>query len=49
MNDNTWLMFDDLKKEINQLKEVPEYDIKNGKTFEFTDIPPAFIFLKLLR
>ena len=47
MNDNTWLMFDDLKKEMNQLKEVPEYDIKNGKTFEFTDAT-SFYFLKII-
>ena len=47
MNDNTWLMFDDLKKEMNQLKEVPEYDIKNGKTFEFTDAS-SFYFLKII-
>lgn len=47
MNDNTWLMFDDLKKEISQLKEVPEYDIKNGKTFEFTDAT-SFYFLKII-
>jgi hypothetical protein len=31
MNDNTWLMFDDLKKEINQLKEVPEYTYTKRK------------------
>ena len=47
MNDNTWLMFDDLKKEMTQLKEVPEYDIKNGKTFEFTDAT-SFYFLKII-
>lgn len=47
MNDNTWLMFDDLKKEINQLKEVPEYNIQNGKTFEFTDAT-SFYFLKII-
>ncbi len=47
MNDNTWLMFDDLKKEINQLKEVPEYNIQNGKTFEFTDAK-SFYFLKII-
>lgn len=47
MNDNTWLMFDDLKKEINQLKEVPEYNIQNGKTFEFTD-EKSFYFLKII-
>lgn len=47
MNDNTWLMFDDLKKEINQLKEVPEYSIQNGKIFEFTDAI-SFYFLKII-
>jgi len=47
MNDDTWLMFEDLKKEINQLKEVPEYNIQNGKTFEFTD-DKSFYFLKII-
>ncbi|MES2762198.1 MAG: hypothetical protein V4677_08325 [Bacteroidota bacterium] len=47
MNDNTWLMFDDLKKEMTQLKEVPEYDIKNGKIFEFTDAT-SYYFLKII-
>lgn len=47
MNDNTWLMFDDLKKEINQLKEIPEYNIQNGKIFEFTDAT-SFYFLKII-
>jgi hypothetical protein len=47
MNDNTWLMFDDLKKEMNQLKEVPEYDIKSGKIFEFTDVT-SYYFLKII-
>jgi hypothetical protein len=47
MNENTWLMFDDLKKEISQLKEVPEYNIQNGKTFEFTD-EKSFYFLKII-
>lgn len=47
MNDNTWLMFEDLKKEINQLKEVPEYSIQDGKTFEFTD-ERSFYFLKII-
>ncbi len=47
MNDNTWLMFDDLKKEIHQLKDVPEYNIQDGKTFEFTDTN-SFYFLKII-
>ena len=45
MNDNTWLMYEDLKKEINQLNQVPEYNIQNGKSFEFTDAT-SFYFLK---
>lgn len=47
MNNTTWLMFDDLKKEIYQLKEVPEYSLQNGKTFEFTDAT-SFYFLKII-
>lgn len=47
MNEDTWLMFEDLKKEINQLNEVPEYNIQNGKTFEFTDAT-SFYFLKII-
>lgn len=47
MNENTWLMFDDLKKEINQLKEVPEYSVLAGKIFEFTDAN-SFYFLKIM-
>ena len=47
MNDNTWLMFEDLKKEIPQLKEVPEYNLQNGKIFEFTD-ETSYYFLKII-
>ena len=46
-NNNTWLMFDDLKKEIPQLKEVPEYNLQNGKIFEFND-NTSFYFLKII-
>jgi hypothetical protein len=47
MNDDTWLMFDDLKKEMPQLNEVPEYTVEKGKTFEFTDVA-SFYFLKIV-
>jgi len=47
MNNNTWLMFDDLKKEMTQLKEIPDYSIQNGKIFEFTDAT-SYYFLKIL-
>lgn len=46
MNDNTWLMFDDLKKEIPQLKDVPDYSVQSGKVYEFTDVA-NFYFLKI--
>lgn len=46
-NNNTWLMFDDLKKEIPQLKEVPEYNLQNGKIFEFNDAK-NYYFLKII-
>jgi hypothetical protein len=47
MNDNTWLMYDDLKKEMTQLKEIPDYSIQKGKIFEFTDAT-SFYFLKII-
>lgn len=47
MNDNTWLMFNDLKKEIPQLKEVPDYSLQTGKIFEFTD-ETNYYFLKII-
>lgn len=47
MNDNTWLMLDDLKKEIPQLNEVPDYSIQRGKIVEFTDAN-SFYFLKII-
>lgn len=46
MNDNAWLMFDDLKKEIPQLKDVPDYSVQSGKVYEFTDVA-NFYFLKI--
>lgn len=47
MNENTWLLYDDLKKEMNQLNEVPDYNLQKGKTFEFTDAT-SFYFLKII-
>jgi hypothetical protein len=40
-------MFEDLKKEIPQLKEVPEYNLQNGKIFEFSD-SKNYYFLKII-
>ena len=47
MNNDTWLMFNDLKKEIAQLKEVPDYSLQPGKIFEFTD-ETSYYFLKII-
>ena len=47
MNDNTWLMFNDLKKEMAQLKEVPDYSLQTGKIFEFTNAT-SYYFLKII-
>lgn len=46
-NNNTWLMYEDLKKEIPQLKDIPDYNIQNGKIFEFND-NNSYYFLKII-
>lgn len=40
---NIWLLFEDLKKEIPQLMEVPEYNLLNGKVLEFSDSLSIYI------
>lgn len=37
MNDSTWLLLDDIKKEIPKLKDQPDLNISTGKIVEFTD------------
>lgn len=37
MNDSTWLLVEDIKKEIPQLRDLPEYNFYTGRYFEFTD------------
>ncbi len=37
LNDSTWLLMDDVKKEIPQLKDLPEYNFYAGRTFEYRD------------
>lgn len=37
INDSTWLLLEDIKKEIPQLRELPEYNFYAGRYFEFTD------------
>lgn len=37
INDSTWLLLEDIKKEIPQLRDLPEYNFYTGRYFEFTD------------
>lgn len=46
-DNNTWLLVDDIKKEIPQLADVPEFGIQKGKIFEFED-QDFFYFLKIM-
>lgn len=46
-DNNTWLLFDDLKKEMYQLNDVPEFNLQKGKIFEFQDAT-QFYFLKII-
>lgn len=46
IDNNTWLLLDDIKKEMPQLRDVPEYNLTANKTFEFND-SLSYYFLKL--
>lgn len=46
IDNNTWLLLDDIKKEMPQLRDVPEYNLAANKTFEFND-SLSFYFLKV--
>lgn len=37
LNDSTWLLLEDIKKEIPQLRELPEYNFYAGRHFEHAD------------
>ncbi len=37
MNDSTWLFLDDIKKEIPELREQPDFNLSAGRVVEFTD------------
>lgn len=37
INDSTWLLLEDIKKEIPQLRELPEYNFYAGRYFEYSD------------
>ena len=46
INDSTWLFLEDIKKEIPQLRELPEYNFYAGRYFEFSD-SLAYYYLKI--
>jgi len=37
MNDSTWLLLDDIKKEIPKLRDQPDFNLSPGRIVEFTD------------
>lgn len=37
MNDSTWLLLDDIKKEIPKLRDEPDVNLNNGRIVEFSD------------
>ncbi len=46
IDNNTWLLLDDIRKEIPQLRDVPDYSLSNGKVLEFND-SLSYYFLKI--
>lgn len=46
MNDSTWLLMDDLKKEMPKLKDQPDFNLSPGRVLEFTD-PQYYYFLRV--
>jgi hypothetical protein len=46
LNDSTWLLLEDIKKEIPQLRELPEYNFYTGRYFEYAD-SLNYYFLKI--
>ncbi len=37
INDSTWLLLEDVKKEIPLLKDLPQYNFYAGRTFDYSD------------
>lgn len=46
INDSTWLLLEEIKKEIPQLRELPEYNFYAGRYFEYADTLNYF-YLKI--
>jgi hypothetical protein len=46
MNDSTWLYIEDVRKEIPQLRDEPDYAFSPGRNFELTD-KDYFYYLKI--
>lgn len=37
INDSTWLLLEDIKKEMPKLRDLPEYNFYTGRYFEYSD------------
>ncbi len=46
INDSTWLLLDDIKKEIPQLRDLAEYNFYTGRVFQYSD-SLNFFYLKI--
>ncbi len=46
INDSTWLLLEDIKKEIPQLKDLAEYNFYSGRVFQYSDTL-NFFYLKI--
>jgi len=50
IGNNTWLLVENIKQEVPQLREIPDYNLTDGKVFEFTDsLSYYFIRIKEIR
>ena len=47
MDDSTWLFVDDVRKEIPQLRDDPDYSLVPGRVLEFTD-EDYYYYLKVI-
>jgi hypothetical protein len=46
LNDSTWLLLDDIKKEIPQLKDQPDFNLVAGRVLQFNDVQ-YYYYLKV--
>lgn len=46
INDSTWLLLEDIKKEIPRLRDEPDFNLSVGRVVEFSD-PAYYYYLKV--